>query len=172
MSYFIRLLANLNENTMVNLAAPHLLAFLGLLTCGMMMYLSILIFRADPTNPKNRFLSFILAFEGFGAGALNFFGIFPFPVEYLDFLYSVRYVSGSTGMIRLIFYICIIFIYSNNDAFGSVRRLFASRSLWLSPLIGFIIFVSTVFVLGGEVSALGDMYALECNDTGEGKNVS
>ena len=72
LSYFIRLLANLNENTMVNLAAPHLLAFLGLLTCGMMMYLSILIFRADPTNPKNRFLSFILAFEGFGAGALNF----------------------------------------------------------------------------------------------------
>ena len=53
MSYFIRLLANLNENTMVNLAFPHLLAFLGLLTCGMMMYLSVLIFRADPKNPKN-----------------------------------------------------------------------------------------------------------------------
>lgn len=170
MNYFIRLLTNLNENTIVNLLVPHLLAVLGFLTCGMMLYLSVLVYRANPEDPKNRFLSFILAFEGIGAGALNFFGIYPFPMEYLDFLYSVRYVSGSTGMIRIIFYTCIIVFYSNRESFGRIRGLFASKLLWLSPLLGLILFVSALNVLGGEVSGLGEMYVLECNDTGEGEN--
>ena len=101
MTYFGRLLTNLDKNTIVNLAIPHLVAVLGFLTAGMMIYLAVLVYRANPGNAKNRFLSFFLAFEGISAGALNFFGAYPFPIEYIDTLYSVRYVSGSTCMIRL-----------------------------------------------------------------------
>ena len=88
MSYFIRLLANLNENTMVNLAFPHLLAFLGLLTFGMMMYLSVLIFRADPKNPKNH--NSVL--EWLPAGALP-----AFPCFFLVFLVFLDPASVSAA---------------------------------------------------------------------------
>ena len=170
MSYFVRLFSNLNENTIVNFLIPHLIAVLGLLTAGMMLYLSVLIYRANPRNAKNRFLSFILAFEGVGAGALNFFGIYPFPIEQIDFLYSVRYVSGSTGMIRLLFYASIAAFYVDKRWMKSVRGVFASKILWLTPVIGFGLFVATLSALGGEVNAMGDMYMLECEGVGEGNN--
>ena len=138
MTYFGRLLTNLNENTMVNLAVPHLVAVLGFLTAGMMIYLAVLVYRASPDNAKNRFLSFFLAFEGFSAGALNFFGTYPFPIEYIDTLYSVRYVSGSTGMIRLLFYASIVVFYFDKKWMASVRAFFSSKLLWLIPTIGFL----------------------------------
>ena len=170
LEYYLRLLRNLDTNTIVNLVIPHLIALMGFLTCGMMLYLAILIYRAAPKNPKNRFLSFLLAAEGIGAGALNFFGLYPFPIEYLDFLYSVRYVSGSTGMIRIVFYASIIAFYFDGEFLKKVRRIYISKILWLTPIIGFLLFVSTLSIMGGEVQALGDMYALECTDTDEGKN--
>ena len=168
MSYFVRLFSNLNENTIVNFLIPHLIAVLGLLTAGMMLYLAVLIYRANPRNAKNRFLSFILAFEGVGAGALNFFGIYPFPIEQIDFLYSVRYVSGSTGMIRLLFYASIVAFYLDKKWLKSVRDVFASKILWLTPVIGFLLFLATLSALGGNVNAMGDMYMLECDGSGEG----
>ena len=100
---------------MVNLAVPHLVAVLGFLTAGMMIYLAVLVYRASPNHAKNRFLSFFLAFEGISAGALNFFGTYPFPIEYIDTLYSVGYVSGSTGMIRLLFYASIVVFYYDKN---------------------------------------------------------
>ena len=57
MSYFVRLFTNLNENTIVNFLIPHLISILGFLTAGMMFYLAVLIYRANPDNAKNRFLS-------------------------------------------------------------------------------------------------------------------
>ena len=170
MSYFVRLFTNLNENTIVNFLIPHLISILGFLTAGMMFYLAVLIYRANPDNAKNRFLSFLLAFEGLGAGALNFFGTYPFPVDYIDSLYSVRYVSGSTGMIRLLFYASIAAFYFDKKWMKSVRALFASKILWLTPIIGFGLFVATLSALGGDVQAMGDMYMLECDGPGEGNN--
>ena len=73
MEYYLRLISNLDENTMVNLAIPHIIALLGILTCGMMLYLALLVYRASPSDPKNRFLSLLLATEGIGAGVLYFF---------------------------------------------------------------------------------------------------
>ena len=172
MTYFERLLTNLDENTMVNLAIPHLVAVLGFLTAGMMFYLAVLIYRANPGNAKNRFLSFLLAFEGISAGALNFFGTYPFPIDYIDTLYSVRYLSGSTGMIRLLFYACIIAFYFDKKWMGSVQGFFSSKLLWLTPLIGYVLFVATLTVLGGELKAMGDMYMLECEASGEGTNAT
>ena len=172
MTYFERLLTNLNENTLVNLAIPHLIAILGFLTAGMMFYLAVLIYRANPKNAKNRFLSFLLAFEGIGAGALNFFGSYPFPIEYIDTLYSVRYVSGSTGMIRLVFYASIVAFYFDKKWMKRVRSLFSSKMLWLTPLLGFVLFVAILSVLGGEVRAMGDMYMLECDEPGKGTNAT
>lgn len=170
MSYFVRLLTNLNENTIVNFLIPHLLSVLGFLTAGMMMYLAVLIYRANPENAKNRFLSFLLAFEGIGAGALNFFGTYPFPVDYIDGLYSVRYISGSTGMIRLLFYASIAAFYFDKKWMQGVRALFASKLLWLTPIIGFGLFMATLSALGGDVQAMGDMYMLECDGPGEGNH--
>ena len=170
LDYYLRLLSNLDTNTMMNLAIPHLIAVVGFLTCGMMLYLAILIYRADPKNSKNRFLSFLLAAEGIGAGALNFFGLYPFPIEFLDFLYSVRYVSGSTGMIRIIFYASIVAFYLDSGFLKKIRSLYSSKIIWLTPIIGFLLFVSTVTILGGEIQALGDMYALECTNSDEGNN--
>ena len=170
LDYYLRLLSNLDTNTMMNLAIPHLIAVVGFLTCGMMLYLAILIYRADPKNSKNRFLSFLLAAEGIGAGALKFFGLYPFPIEFLDFLYSVRYVSGSTGMIRIIFYASIVAFYLDSGFLKKIRALYSSKIIWLTPIIGFLLFVSTVTILGGEIQALGDMYALECTNSDEGNN--
>ena len=172
MTYFERLLTNLNENTLVNLAIPHLIAILGFMTAGMMFYLAVLIYRANPKNAKNRFLSFLLAFEGISAGALNFFGTYPFPIEYIDTLYSVRYVSGSTGMIRLLFYASIVAFYFDKKWMKRVRAFFSSKMLWLTPLLGFVLFIAILSVLGGEVRAMGDMYMLECDGPGKGTNAT
>lgn len=172
MTYFGRLLTNLDKNTIVNLAIPHLVAVLGFLTAGMMIYLAVLVYRANPGNAKNRFLSFFLAFEGISAGALNFFGAYPFPIEYIDTLYSVRYVSGSTGMIRLLFYASIIAFYFDKKWMVSVRAFFSSKLLWLTPAMGFVLFVAVLSVFGGELKGIGDMYMLECNGPGEGTNTT
>ena len=172
LDYYLRLLSNLNENTLVLLAVPHLLAVLGFLTCGMMLYLSVLVFRANPQNAKNRFLSFLLAFEGLGAAALNFFGLYPFRPEHLDALFSIRYVSGATGVLLIMFYVCIFTFYTDRPGLEKVRLFFASRWIWFTPLLGVIVFMSAVAAAGGNVSALGDMYALECTKVGDGETSS
>ena len=137
-----------------------------------MIYLAVLVYRASPENAKNRFLSFFLAFEGISAGALNFFGTYPFSIEYIDTLYSVRYVSGSTGMIRLLFYASIVVFYFDKKWMVSDLELLLSKLLWLTPAIGFVFFVATLSILGGELQGMGDMYMLECSGPGEGTNAT
>ena len=169
MSYYLRLIENLNTNTMVTLAIPHIIALIGLFTCGLMLYLSILVFRANPTNSKNRFLSMFLAAEGIGSGLLYIFRIYPFPIDTLDFLFQIRYLTGSTGMMRFILYGSIFAYYTDYKISQKIRQFYASKLLYLIPFIGFLLMVGSISALGGEIDSLGDMYMLTCDGTGQGE---
>ena len=169
MNYYLRLLSNINENTLVNLVIPHTIAILGIFTCGLMLYLSVLVFRSNPLNSKNRFLSMFLIAEGIGAGALFFFRIYPFSAEYIDFLFQIRYITGSSGMMRFILYASIFAYYTDFQISKKFRRFYSSKSLYLIPIIGFLLMVGSMAALGGEVVSIGDLYILECDEIGEGE---
>ena len=169
MEYYLRLISNLDENTMVNLAIPHIIALLGILTCGLMLYLALLVYRASPSDPKNRFLSLLLATEGIGAGVLYFFRIYPFPPEAIDFLFNVRYISGTSGTIRIMLYASIIVFYLNTPLTKKVRSFYKSKWILSVPVVGFLLMIGLVSALGGEVESVGDMSILECTESGEGR---
>ena len=86
----------------------HIVAFIGIATSVFLFVLSALVFRADPTDPKNRFMGMMLITEAITAGVLPFFWLYPWSAAALPVLFKIRFLNLFAGGSSVRYHVVLI----------------------------------------------------------------
>ena len=113
-SYYWRLFTNIDFTAAQPFGFWTLLSFFTILSGFSILFLTFLIYRADSKNPKNRFIAMMLFTESVRCMAVSFFYAYPYELEQIQFLYFIRIIFYTTGIMLLFLYLSAPFFYIEN----------------------------------------------------------
>ena len=132
--YYWRLITNIDIGGAVPFGFWTLMSFFTI-TCGFaILFLTFLIYRADPENPKNRFIGMMLFTESIRCMSVSIFYAYPYTLEQVQFLYFIRIIFYTTGIMLFFLYLSAPFFYIENRFSQWVVNAYRYKALIFIPV--------------------------------------
>ena len=166
--YYWRLITNIDIGGAVPFGFWTLMSFFTI-TCGFaILFLTFLIYRADPGNPKNRFIGMMLFTESIRCMSVSIFYAYPYTLEQVQFLYFIRIIFYTTGIMLFFLYLSAPFFYIENRFSQWVVNAYRYKALIFIPVVSFLILLIACMAIGGFHESLGETLWIYCEQTGDG----
>ena len=167
-SYYWRLFTNIDFTAAQPFGFWTLLSFFTILSGFSILFLTFLIYRADSKNPKNRFIAMMLFTESVRCMAVSFFYAYPYELEQIQFLYFIRIIFYTTGIMLLFLYLSAPFFYIENRFSKWVVKSYYYRAQIFIPVLSFVILLVACMSMGGIHESLGETLWIYCEGVGPG----
>ena len=145
-----------------------LMTFFCTLSGLAILFLTILIFRADSKNPKNRFIGLMLLTESIRCLTASIFYAYPYDLDQIQFLYFIRPIFYTTGIMLFFLYLSAPFFYIENRFSKWVVESYNGRAQVAIPLVSFGLLFLGSMSMGGFHEALGETLWIYCETAGPG----
>ena len=164
-TYYIRMLTNiaLYNGQTIGLSIIH--SFLSYLTMIYLFILAVLILRARPSAPENRFMSLMLVTEGFKVMA-NWYNIYPFGPEIMPVIMYCRVAWYFFVILSLLMYFSTSSFYPVKYLGFMNKNIIRNNLFWVLPLLSVLIIGSMIYSAGGMVEAFGGLVFLSEKEYG------
>ena len=146
----------------------HILAVFSVISALFLVFLSVLIYRADPSKGKNRFMAFMLLTEAIRCATSMLYWLYSWPESYLSVLSNFRVVYYIMTLQLFFLYIFAPAFYSSKPWAKRISDLFSDARLYILPLVCTIVILSMSAALGGKHVAIGDIGWTSCPSIGDG----
>ena len=167
--YYWRLLTNIDMGNAQPFGFWTLVSLFCILSGLALMYLTVLIYRANPASAKNRFIALMLFAESVRCLTGSFFYIYPFNLEQVRFLYFIRLIFYTSGVMLILLYLTAPLLYIKNKFAERVMRFFETKAILLMPVLGFVIFAVASFAMGGfPYGGIAPSIWIYCAEAGPG----
>ena len=166
--YYYRMISTIDLTTGSIFGLCHIVAFIGIATSVFLFVLSALVFRADPTDPKNRFMGMMLITEAITAGVLPFFWLYPWSAAALPVLFKIRFLNLFAGQIRMLLFLFAPAFYMEGTIARFIQSLFSGWKVLFFPFFGVFAVAFLIWASGDIILGLGNLIHLECNSVGPG----
>ena len=145
-------------------------AALGIVTFVFLFILAILIIKARPNNPENRFMSVLILAEGFRV-LVTWYNIYPFEASQGILAAVVYYRAGFLycNLLCSFMYLGIIFFYPSRSLEFISKPVIKKHLWWALPFISMLLFY-LVTSTNGLVETVGSAYHTECLTGMHGKD--
>ena len=167
LNYYWRTISNADYSTSF-IGYWHILAAFSIVSAVFLVFLSILIYRADPTKGKNRFMAFMLMTEAVRCATSMLFWLYSWPETYLSFLSNARIVYYIMSLQLFFLYILAPSFYSSKKVGNRLSRFFSGRGLYVLPILCVVVIFSISTLMGGTHAAIGDIGWTYCSAAGSG----
>ena len=165
--YYWRTISNADYSTSF-IGYWHILAIFSIVSAAFLVFLSILIYRADPTKGKNRFMAFMLMTEAVRCATSMLFWLYSWPESYLSFLSNARIVYYIMSLQLFFLYILAPSFYSGKNIGNRLSRYFSGVGLYVLPILCVVVVFSISMLMGGTHAAIGDIGWTYCSAVGSG----
>ena len=165
--YYWRTISNADYSTSF-IGYWHILAMFSIVSAVFLVFLSVLIYRADPSKGKNRFMAFMLMTEAVRCASSMLFWLYSWPETYLSFLSNARVVYYIMSLQLFFLYILAPSFYSKKEWGGRVSRFLSGRGLYFLPVLCATVVFSISALMGGTHEAIGDVGWTYCSTVGSG----
>lgn len=166
-NYYWRTISNADYSTSF-IGYWHMLATFSIVSAVFLVFLSILIYRANPTNGKNRFMAFMLMTEAVRCATSMLFWLYSWPETFLSFLSNARVVYYIMSLQLFFLYVLAPSFYSNKKVGTRLSGFFGGRGLYVLPLFCLTVVFSISMLMGGVHAAIGDVGWTYCSAVGSG----
>ena len=170
--YYYRMISTIDLTTGSIFGLCHIVAFIGLAVSIFLFVLSALVFRADPTDPKNRFMGMMLITEAITAGVLPFFWLYPWSAAALPILFKIRFLNLFAGQIRMLLFLFAPAFYLEGPIARIIQGLFTGWKVLFFPFFGAFAVFFLIWLSGDIVLGLGNLIHLECAAVGPGIGIT
>lgn len=168
LSYYWRIFTNIDIMAGQPFGFWTLLSFFTILSGFALLFLTFLIYRADPKNPKNRFIGMMLFTESIRCIAVSIFYAYPYTLEQIQALYFIRIIFYTTGIMLFFLYLSAPFFYIESRFSKWVVKSYNYRAQLFIPLLSFSILLIGSMSYGGFHEALGETLWIYCEGAGDG----
>ena len=145
-----------------------LMSFFCTLSGLAILFLTFLIYRADSKNPKNRFIGMMLFTESVRCLTASIFYAYPYELEQIQFLYFIRVIFYTTGIMLFFLYLSAPFFYIESRFSEWVVKSYNYRAQIFIPITSFLILLIACMSMGGFHEALGETLWIYCEGVGPG----
>ena len=167
-SYYWRLFTNIDFMAGQPFGFWTLISFFTILSGLALLFLTFLIYRADPKNPKNRFITMMLLTESFRCLTVSIFWAYPYELEQIQSLYFIRILFYTTGIMLFFLYLSAPFFYIESRFSEWVVKSYNYRAQIFIPIVSFLILLIASNSMGGFHESLGEILWIYCEGVGEG----
>ncbi|MBN29979.1 MAG: hypothetical protein CMB34_04885 [Euryarchaeota archaeon] len=167
LAYYWRTISNAEYSTSF-IGYWHILAAFSIVAAVFLVFLSALIYRADPTKGKNRFMAFMLMTEALRCATSMLFWLYSWPEAYLSFLANARIVYYIMSLQLFFLYVLAPSFYSRKGLGNQLSRFFSGTGLYVLPVVSIAVIVSISVLMGGAHVAIGDIGWTYCSAVGSG----
>ncbi|MEC7391554.1 MAG: hypothetical protein VX655_05640 [Candidatus Thermoplasmatota archaeon] len=166
--YYLRQIRNIDFYGGNVLGVNYIYGFLSIITCIVLLFLAVLIIRARPKNPENRFMFVLLLAEAYRVVA-NWYNAYPFKgsEEFLQWMSYYRVGWYFCSIMCILMYISTVSFYPPKKLdFMSLPKI-KNNLYWFLPLLAGLIITALVSA-NGIVGTVGGAYYVECEVGSEG----
>ena len=167
-SYYWRIFTNIDILAGAPFGFWTLMAFFTVFSGFALLFLTVLIYRADPKNTKNRFIAMMLFTESIRCLTVSIFYAYPYTLEQVEALYFIRIIFYTSGVMLVFLYLSAPFFYIENRFSKWVVESYKYRAQIFIPIISFLIILIGYFAYGGFHEALGEILWIYCEGAGDG----
>ena len=167
LQYYWRTVSNADYSTSF-IGYWHVLAMLSLLSAMFLVFLSVLVYRADPSNGKNRFIGLMLITEAVRCATAMLYWAYSWPESSLAFLSTVRVVYYVMSLQLFFLYILTPTFYAKRAWSGRLSSFFSVHGLYLLPVFCIVAILGLIAAMGGLHAAIGDIGWTHCSAVGAG----
>ncbi|HII18234.1 MAG TPA: hypothetical protein HA276_06595 [Candidatus Poseidoniaceae archaeon] len=146
----------------------HVLAALSLLSAVFLVFLSVLVYRADSKKGKNRFIALMLTTEAVRCATAMLYWAYSWPESSLAFLSTVRVVYYIMSLQLFFLYVLTPSFYAKQAWTHRLSRFCSAHGLYLLPVFCLITILGLISVMGGTHVAIGDIGWTYCAAAGSG----
>tara|TARA_B100000900_G_scaffold109552_1_gene91420 strand:- start:904 stop:2274 length:1371 start_codon:yes stop_codon:yes gene_type:complete len=165
--YYWRTISNADYSTSF-IGYWHVLAVFSIVSAVFLVFLSALIYRADPSKGKNRFMAFMLLTEAVRCGTSMLFWLYSWPETYISFLSNARVVYYIMSLQLFFLYILAPSFYSKKNFAHRLSGFLSGRGLYVLPALCAAAVFSISALMGGTHDAIGDIGWTYCSTVGSG----
>jgi len=134
-----------------------------------LLYLTLLVYRANPSSGKNRFIALMLFAESIRCLTGSFFYIYPFNLEQVQFLYFIRLIFYTSGVMLILLYIATPLLYIKNKLAERMMKIYETKAILLIPVLSFFIFALASLAMGGfPYGGIAPSVWIYCPEVGQG----
>lgn len=167
LQYYWRAVSNADYTTSF-VGYWHILAVLSLVSSVFLIFLSVLVYRADPSNGKNRFIALMLITESLRCATAMMYWVYSWPESSLDFLSDVRVIYYIMSLQLFFLYILTPTFYAKSAWTSRLSQWFSTRGLYTLPLFCIVVILALSAMMGGTHVAIGDIGWTYCAAAGSG----
>ena len=166
--YYLRSIRNIDFSTGNVLGVNYIHGLLSIITFIVLMGLALLIIRARPKSPENRFMFVLLLAEAYRVMA-NWYNIYPFNGSegFLQWMSYYRVGWYFCSIMCIMMYISTVSFYPPKKLEFMAKPIIKNNLWWSLPLIAGLTIPALVSA-NGIVGTVGGAYYLECEEGSEG----
>ena len=167
--YYWRLLTNIDMGNAQPFGFWTLISLFCILSGLALLYLTLLVYRANPSSGKNRFIALMLFAESIRCLTGSFFYIYPFNLEQVQFLYFIRLIFYTSGVMLILLYIATPLLYIKNKLAERMMKIYETKAILLIPVLSFLIFALASLAMGGfPYGGIAPSVWIYCPEVGQG----
>lgn len=167
LAYYWRTISNADYSTSF-VGYWHVLAVFSIVSAIFLVFLSALIYRADPSKGKNRFMAFMLMTEAVRCASSMLFWLYSWPETYLSFLSNARLVYYIMSLQLFFLYLLAPSFYSKKNLGGRLSKFFSGKGLYVLPILCVTLVFSIISLMGGTHESIGNIGWTYCSTVGSG----
>ena len=146
----------------------HMLAIFSILSGIFLLFLAYLIFKANPSKAKNRFMVLMLVTEALRCFTSMLFWVYAWPEEMLNVLKPGRVVYYTMSLQLFFLYMIAATFYSEKKWAKRVSEFFRFHGLYLLPMFCLSVILVVSYFMGGTSESIGDISWVYCQEVGAG----
>ena len=146
----------------------HMLAIFSILSGIFLLFLAYLIFKANPSKAKNRFMVLMLVTEALRCFTSMLFWVYAWPEEMLNVLKPGRVVYYTMSLQLFFLYMIAATFYSEKRWAKQVSEFFRFHGLYLLPMFCLSVILVVSYFMGGTSESIGDISWVYCQEVGAG----
>ena len=146
----------------------HMLAIFSILSGIFLLFLAYLIFKANPSKAKNRFMVLMLVTEALRCFTSMLFWVYAWPEEMLNVLKPGRVVYYTMSLQLFFLYMIAATFYSEKKWAKQVSEFFRLHGLYLLPMFCLSVILVVSYFMGGTSESIGDISWVYCQEVGAG----
>ena len=146
----------------------HMLAIFSILSGIFLLFLAYLIFKANPSKAKNRFMVLMLVTEALRCFTSMLFWVYAWPEEMLNVLKPGRVVYYTMSLQLFFLYMIAATFYSEKKWAKQVSEFFRFHGLYLLPMFCLSVILVVSYFMGGTSESIGDISWVYCQEVGPG----
>ncbi|HJN56263.1 MAG TPA: hypothetical protein QF646_07770 [Candidatus Poseidoniales archaeon] len=140
----------------------HIFAFLAALTFLVLVFLAMLIIRARPKAPENRFMCVLLLAESWRVLA-NWYNLFPLGPEFLPYVQYYRVVWYFCGILCIMLYVSTVAFYPTKRTEFMTKEPIKNNLWWALPVISAVLLGLMIASNGSVASTIGGTVHVDCS---------